>query len=339
MIKPIYFPFTYVPQWVAQTLAAYFKQFTVYQPSGRRLPAEMQPWAEANIMEVRVPLRTDDEALSKMVKDFQAFASLHGDGKYLQTAAFWGHHGAIPFFGESAVSRIVSEVKKTSRTEPVAADLDPLFCARVFLEFAHEYDRQNDELCQGLGVNDRRSRDLLEEIGGEKENGLPATPLTAEIRVEDPAEYMALGRFEAWLRLYMLDPVKSGLFVTSSQSVFSHLIENIATAEKVIQSESLPVLGAQGETTTSWRDWFLKKMKELAENRWVVAKNPLADMFRTDDQNSKTTLTLYLVPDQSPAHLFSRIVEDQNVDTLQSNQSAEFTNALIGLISRQNVNP
>jgi hypothetical protein len=57
-MKPIYFPFTYVPRWVAETLAACFKQFTVYQPSGRKLPAEMQPWVEANVMEVRLPVQT-----------------------------------------------------------------------------------------------------------------------------------------------------------------------------------------------------------------------------------------------------------------------------------------
>jgi predicted AlkP superfamily phosphohydrolase/phosphomutase len=74
MVKPIYFPYTYVPRWVAETLAACFKQFTVYQPSGRKLPAEMQPWVEANVMEVRVPVQTEDEALAKVVKDFRAFA-------------------------------------------------------------------------------------------------------------------------------------------------------------------------------------------------------------------------------------------------------------------------
>ncbi len=335
MIKPIYFPFTYVPLWVAQTLAAYFKQFTVYQPSSRKLPAEMQPWAEANMMEVRVPVQTDDEALSKMVKDFQAYASLHGDSKYLQTAAFWGHRGAVPFFEESAVSRIVSEVKKNSRTASVEADFDPLFGARVFLEFAHEYDRQSDELCHGLGVNDRRSRDLLEELSGEKENGLPATPLTAEIRVEDPAEYMALGRFQAWLRLYLLDPGQSGLFITSSHSVFNHLIENLDTAEKVIQSEGLPAMGAQDDPTTTWSDLFLKQLKQLIENRGAATEHTFADLHLPEAQGSNVRLTLYLVAGQGPVDMFGSIIDDQKVDTLKPHQKDEANNTLIGLISRQ----
>ena len=65
MVKPIYFPYTYVPQWVAETLAACFKQFTVYQPSGRKLPSEMQPWIDANVMELRVPVQVEARALGQ----------------------------------------------------------------------------------------------------------------------------------------------------------------------------------------------------------------------------------------------------------------------------------
>jgi hypothetical protein len=122
MIKPTYFPHTYVPQWVAETLAACFKQFAVYQPSGRELPAEMQPWVEANVMEVRVPVQTEDEALAKMAKEFRAFAGLHDDSKNLKTAVFWGQQGAIPCFGETTVSRIVSDVKKSSRSASAEAE-------------------------------------------------------------------------------------------------------------------------------------------------------------------------------------------------------------------------
>ncbi len=334
-MKPIYFPFTYVPRWVAETLAACFKQFTVYQPSGRKLPAEMQPWVEANVMEVRLPVQTEDEALAKVVKDFRAFASLHGDSKNLKTAAFLGQNGAIPFSSESAASQIVSDVKKSGRTESAEANSDPLFCARVFLDFAHEFDRQSAELNRGLGGYDRRSRDLLKEISGGKENGLPATPLTAEIKVEDPGEYMALARFQAWLRLFMIDPVDSGLFVTSSPSVFNHLIENLAAAEKVIQSGGLPVMGAKDDSGISWRDSFLKQMKQLVENRWSAAEHTFADMPLPKDQRSNVTMTLYRVPGQGPADLFSRVFEDQNVDTLKPSQRAEFTNTLIGLIDQR----
>jgi hypothetical protein len=335
MIKPTYFPHTYVPQWVAKTLAACFKQFAVYQPSGRELPAEMQPWVEANVMEVRVPVQTEDEALAKMAKEFRAFAGLHDDSKNLKTAVFWGQQGAIPCFGETTVSRIVSDVKKSSRSSSAEADFDPLFNAQVFLYFAQEFDRQSAELNRGLGVNAQHSRDLLKEISGEKENDLPATPLSAEIKVDDPGEYMALDRLQAWLHLFMIHPADSGLLVTSSPAVFNHLIENLAAVQKVIQSLELPVMDAKNDAAISWRDSFLKQMKQLIGNRGGAVAHAFGDVTLSEDNRSNVRLTLYLVLGQGPKEIFARVLEDQNIDTLKPNQSAEASNTLIGLIDRR----
>ena len=111
-MKPIYFPFTYVPHGVAQALATCFERFIVYQPSGKKVPDEMQPWIAANVMEVRVPDQADDQTLEKVVKDFRSFAGLHYDSKNLKTAAFLGRQFTIPFFSETSSSRILSDLKK-----------------------------------------------------------------------------------------------------------------------------------------------------------------------------------------------------------------------------------
>jgi hypothetical protein len=338
-MKPIYFPFTYVPRWVAETLATCFKQFIIYRPTGRKMPDEMQLWVDANVMEVRVPVQTADEALGKVVKDFQPFASLHDDRKSLKTAVLFGQKFGIPFFGESAASQIVSDVKKGSKSESAEANFDPLFCARVFLDFAQQFDRQSDELKQGLGVNKRRSHDLLEKLSGEKDTGLPVTPLTAEIKVDDPGEYMALGRLQAWIRLFLEDTVNSGLFVTSSQSVFDHLIENPTAVEKIIQSEGLPVMAALDDAAITWRDPFLKQMKRLVETQWPAAEGAFAGVPPLKGERSKVTLTLYLLPGQSPADLFAQVLEDQNVNPIKPNQRVGFKNTLIGLIAQQPFNP
>jgi hypothetical protein len=335
MIKPTYFPYTYVPQWVAEALAACFKQFTVYQPSGRKLPSEMQPWIDANVMEVRVPVKTEDDALAKMAKEFRAFAGLHDDSKNLKTAVLGGQQGAIPCFGESTVSRIVSDVKKSSRSASDLADFNPVFSAQVFLDFAQEFDRQSAELNRDLGVDKRHSRDLLKEISGEKENSLPATPLCAEIKVEDPAEYMALDRLQAWLRLFMIDPVDSGLFVTSSPAVFNHLIENLTDSQMVMQAEGMPVNGAKDDAVISWWDSVLIQMKQLIENRQVAAEHTFGDVPLPQDQRSNVRLTLHLMSGQGPTDIFSRIFEAQNSDTLKPNHCAEAGNTLIGLIDRR----
>ena len=114
-MKPVYFPFTYVPQWVAEIFTACFKQFIVYQPSGKELPEVMRSWAEKNVMDICVPVRTEDDRLAEMTKDFRAFASLHGGSKNLKTAAILGQQYGVPFFEESAASRIISDMKKSGK--------------------------------------------------------------------------------------------------------------------------------------------------------------------------------------------------------------------------------
>jgi len=332
-LKPIYFPFTYVPQWVAETLVTFFKQFIVYQPSGRKLPTEMQPWFEANVMEVRVPVQTKDEILAKVAKEFQSFADLHTDGKNLKTAVFLGQQGGMPHFGESSVSRIISDLKKSRRSASTEADIDPLFSAQVFLDFAQEFDQQSAEINRELAESDQHSRDLFKEIGAEKENVLPANRLNAGIQLEDPAEYMALDRLEAWIRLFMIDPVDSGLLMTSSPEVFNHLIENLTASQQVIQTEALPLRDANDDAVISWRDALLKRMKQLIESKGGADEHTFGDVPLPQDQRSNVRLTLCLVPGQSAVDIFTRIFDDKDVDS-RPNQKPEFRNTLIGLIDR-----
>jgi hypothetical protein len=242
-MKPIYFPFTYVPHGVAQALAACFQRFIVYQPSGKKVPDEMQPWVDANRMEVRVPDQTDDQAIERVVKDFRSFASLHNDSGNLKTTAFLGQHSTTPFFSETSTSRIVSDLKEGVSTDSAERGSDPLFCARVFLGFAQDFDRQEAELNRGLGVHARQSRALLKTLKGETEIDSGVNPLGAESKVDDPGEYMALARLQSWALLFQNDPVGSGLFVTSSKSVFNQLTAKLPAFEKILQACRNPLVG------------------------------------------------------------------------------------------------
>ena len=337
MIKPVYFPFTYVPQWLAETLAGCFGQFAVYRPSGRKLPSEMQPWVDANVMEVRTPVQMEDEALENITKEFRAFAGLHDDSKNLKTAVFRERQGEIPCFNESAASRIVADVKNLSRSTPAGKDSHPLFSAQVFLHFAQEFDRQSAELNRSLSVNTQQLGDLLKEISDAKENDLPATPLSTEIRVEEPGEYMALKRLQAWSRLFMKDPDESGFLVTSSPAVFNHLLESLPAAQKVIQSLNLPVMDVNDDTAVSRQNLFLERIKLLIEKRESSGETDFKDLFLPQDQPSNVGLTLYRVFGQGPAEIFSGVLEDQVPDTFKSDRSAEIRATLIGLIDRQPV--
>ena len=309
MIKPIYFPFTYVPQGVAQALAACFQRFIVYQPSGKKVPDEMQPWVAANVMEVRVPDQTDDQAIEKVVKDFRSFASLHYESKNLKTAAFLGQHSAIPFFNETSTSRIVSDLKKGGSSDSTETGSDPLFCARVFLGFAQDFDRQGDELNKGLGVHEQQSFELLKTLKGETEIDSAAIPLGAESEVDDPGEYMALARLQAWALLFQKDPVGSGLFVTSSKSIFNQLMAKLPATEEIVQSAGLPAVEIKDKAFNSWRNSFLKHLNRLVETHWSVSKDIGLDLPLNSGGGTNVMLTLYLVPGQIPRDFFVQYLE------------------------------
>jgi len=334
-MKPIYFPFTYVPPSVARALTAIFGGFIVYQPSGQKLPDEMRPWVEANVMEVRVPDRTDNQAIQKVVKDFRSFAGLHTDSKGLKTAAVLDRQAGIPFFSETATSRIVSDLKKGGSSDSAEMDSDPLFCARVFLDFAQDFDRQRDELNRGLSVHAQQSFELLKTLKGETEID-PASPASsAGGRLDDPGEYMTMARLQAWALLFNKDRVDSGLFATSSESVFDQLMAKVPAAEKIIQSAGMPADEINDKTFNLWRDSFLKHLNRLAETPWPVSGDIDMDLPLEDRSSTNINLTLYLVPGQIPREFFARYVERRRPPGKQPDQKVRFKNTLVGLVECQ----
>jgi hypothetical protein len=338
-MKPVYFPFSYVPRWVAQALAACFQHFIVYCPSGTKVPHEMLPWVEANVMEVRLPVRTDDQALKRVVEDFRSFARLHQHSKEIKTAAFLREPGSVPFFEETAVSRIVWNVKKNFKSEASEKHLDPLFGAQVFLHFAQEFDRQRDELSQELGIYDQRSQELIQNLRGPDVIDSSATGPAIEIKVDEPGEYMALDRLQAWVRLFMEDPVDSGFFLTSNQSVFNHLLERQTAAEKIIQSAKLPALPPGGAASITWRDGFLKQINRLIETDGPKPEPDFADLPGAEAAGANVTLTLYRLPGRSSADLFASILETQAGDKIKSHLSGSSKNTLLGFFERPSSDP
>ncbi|MGD8880823.1 MAG: hypothetical protein PVI82_02960 [Desulfobacterales bacterium] len=335
MIKPIYFPFTFVSQDVAQALTACFRRFIVYQPSGKKVPDEMQPWVEANVMEVRVPDQTDDQAIEKVVKDFRSFASLHYDNKNLKTAAFLGQQSTIPFFGETSTSRIVSDLKKCGSSDSAETASDPLFCARVFLGFAQDYDCQGDELNRGLGVHRQQSFELLKTLKGEKEIDSAAFSLADESKIDDPGEYLGLARLKAWALLFQRDPVGSGFFVTSSKSVFNQLMTKAPATEKILESAGLPVIEIKDRALYAWRAHFLKDLNRLVETHGSASRDISLDVPLKSNGGANIMLSLYLVPDQTPLDFFGQYLEGPQPTKKQPHQKPRYKNTLIGLVECQ----
>jgi hypothetical protein len=334
-MKPIYFPYTYVPQWVAQALATCFEHFMVCGPAGTNVPHEMPTWVDSKVMEIRSPLQIDGQAIKRVVEDYRSFARLHQSSKEIKTTAVLKQQESVPFFDEMAVSQIVSEVKKNIESETSNKDFDALFCAQVFLHFAQEFDRQRDELSQGLGICDQRSQELIKSLRGPDAIEPLASAHAAEIKFDEPGEYMVLDRLKAWVRLFMADPVDSGLFVTSSQSVFNHLMESQPDAEMIIESAELPAVRPEDGAFLTWRDRFLKQIQDLIETEGSEPEHDLANIPRFATAGSNVALTLYRLPARSWRDLFAPILGTQSNHINQSQLTLKSKNIMFGFFERQ----
>ena len=332
MIQPIYFPFTYVPQWVAAVLAAGFQHFYVYQPSGRDLPAEMQTWADKNVMHICVPVPSEDKKFTEVVRAFEQFAHLHADAGNLK--AFWNQLGAIPFFDDTSASQIVADLKKDPQPNSGLTHAEALLRARVFLDFAQSFDRQNVELQQDLAETDRRSEDLVKNLSGQKNNE-PAPPrLNVEIKFHEPGDYMPQDRLQAWIRLFLEKPVDSGFLVTSSPTIFNFLLEDLVSDEKIFEFNGLPALVADDDTLMDWREAFCQQIKNGIESEEPFAENTLAHRPPLPRQAEQFKLSVCRLPGCTPAQLFARSLKLPNDYNHNINQTPGTKNTLIGLIER-----
>ena len=146
-MKPVYFPFTYISKPIMTALAACFRQTVVYQPSGLAIPAEMQSWAENNLLDIRVPVAGHEDQLKVLLKDYAAWMNLHQEGAVEFLKA---RHGSIPFFDQTYASQIRSEIKAQSRPSRSQEHAENLLQAALFLHIAQDFDLQNNTLNQDL---------------------------------------------------------------------------------------------------------------------------------------------------------------------------------------------
>ena len=250
-MKPVYFPFTYVSNRVAKALAGCFGQFTVYRPMNDNVPEEMQQWIERGVLELRVPVAENEQALKAAVKNYLDWAKLHLGDPTHKTVDLKPRMGSLPFFDDFSSAKIVAEVKAKIQGSSTGKIIDPTFTARLFLCLAQEFDRQNQEAAHELYRYHQKNSGLISQLKMEKD--LLADELQRAPTPDLFADYMVSDRMQAWTRIFRRDPDASGLFVTDSPAVMMHLRERSPTAARVIHLDSMPLDIQKNAAGESWR--------------------------------------------------------------------------------------
>ncbi len=311
-MKPIYFPFTCISKPVVDALGFCFRQSIVYQPARFTVSESLRNWSQDGVLEIRIPFEDDEERLAAILKDYREWAKLHHDSRGLQNAFTRNLGEKVPFFDETSPSRIKADIKKDEQQNQLPREVDPAFGARLFLAIAQEFDMETERLRQDLFSIEAMENNLLANLQGRGQPGdqFAGKNNNSVLNSGDAAEYMIPERFMAWFRIMQFDRElgrdSSGLFVTSSRSALDYLLDSTSQTEKILAVDAIPVYAPKSAEIEAWRDHLTDQLQRLpATSR---SKEAVKVTAAPADKNCKlsASLTLYLVPEESPRSLFSR---------------------------------
>ena len=335
-MKPICFPSTYVCDCVAKALTACFGQFIVYQPLAGETPLQMRPWIETGILDLRVPLTGDENELKAAVKHYLSWADLHFDDSGAKPPFLQTWKDTIPFFNATSSSQVVAEIKGQVRGKPATRAPEPLLAARLFLYFAQQFDRQNQELAQDLERHHQQEAELLRQLKME-DDSLTAEFQKKEVQIrDDSADYMVWDRLEAWTRILLSDTDISGLFITYIPDILQELLDKTPSAVELLHFESIPIGTAKITGLAPWQQQLESDLTHIVEHKWTATTGRLLNQPRFPAAKKTISLRVYLVPDQRPRIFFSRCAQIQPSDRDASYFDAKYRNTLIGLIQFNN---
>jgi hypothetical protein len=326
-MKPIYFPFTYIPDPVAEAVAACFGPFIVYRPCSGNVPDPMQRWAGQGVLELRAPAADEDRDLTAIVKGYLDWADLHLPHAGVKTADLKSRLGGLPFFDDSASSKILADIKGRIRGRSSAEIIDPTQAARIFLCLAEEFDRQNHEAACELDRCHQKNLDLIRKLKME-EDGLAVEP---QPQPEILADYMVSDRIQAWSRLFVQDPAASGLFVTHSPAVMAHLLDSTPTAVRIMGWKSIAPDIAKNAAGLSWREKLAFNLARYAEDAQGTEVDDLTEYIDPAAAHGAMSLDIYLVPHQVPRDFFARCT-GLSYDSGGSEQTRKIKNTIIALL-------
>ena len=333
-MNPVYFPFTFISKPVCQTLAACFRQTAVYQISSIKIPDEMQNWGKSGILDIRIPVKYDGDKLDAIVKQYRIWTNSHQGSEiaFLKSRA-----DEIPFFDETSTRQITADIKsKGGRQNRSQEKPDPLLNAGLFLHLAQEYDMQNLALSQDLQAIEAIEQDFMKDLKGENQDLDEETAPEKTLESHDPGHYMTKERIHAWTRLMQQDQQDSGLFVTTSRSVFETLIDSAPEAELVGVLDAIPVVENRIEALERWQDELMKHLEMLTTIVWLAKTDSIIDAPEIPGCEINASLTLYIVPGKTPHEFFDRCVENDSFGVKDKITGPKLKNTLLGLIQKSN---
>ncbi len=224
-----YMPFTYLSEPTARILTALVGPVVVYRPLKTNIPESLGALASQGLVEIRTPITRDDDRLRAALAEFTDWARMNPGKTTPGTGFLSQRQGDIPFFDETVINRIRSDINRYGQSDHPAdleaAETEAEFSARLFLALAQENDLATDRLDDDLNRFKALENVLLDTLKDADEAGFNRQAFGAAIWRDDPGAKLTGQRVRAWAALAVADAVLPELLITTSRAVIDTLLD------------------------------------------------------------------------------------------------------------------
>ncbi|MFZ2631023.1 MAG: hypothetical protein WA081_16080 [Desulfosalsimonadaceae bacterium] len=289
-MKPVYFPFTYIPEPVARQLEQLFGPTIVYRPIPADFPEAMRRLQADGCIDLRIPYPEEGDRLVQSCREFKTWGGQHyGDGASLKKAFSEG------FYNQSFTAQIRSDILKHDKAVDVSPD--PVFAARLFLLMAQELDTQQYDLDRELALSMAAERELFARMNGQE--SIPDSPGEHQ-KNTDYGSVMTAARLSAWSHLFYKDAPESCFLVTNSRASVDQMMESFPNIRQVARFEDIPCDLSQSQRNELAQ--FLASLRHSPDAGDEIIASP---ELKGAETAARIHLTLYLLPHAGPTEIFS----------------------------------
>lgn len=327
-----YMPFIDIEDQLLDELTAALGPVTIYCPSTRMVSDHMLSAMREQRLDLRSGAGVDPEDLARAIREFKAWADLHG-GEIADLAGLsQSMQGLSTRTDEAGPTSIGDQIRHYGEQNPQAS-ADPVFQAALFLSMAQQLDQQQVSVIRDLGEIQDMERVMLARLAGDDrdlEGGINPPSGTDLAGMSDTGGFMTARRVRSWSELASSDtgPQSFILYVTSSPAVLEYVLDQFDQTQGPvwIRLES----GDSGEGHGNRNTIEALEHLSAAEDPAAVC----ADCFQASGDAAHTALKIYTLAGISPTDFPRRLLASPERSEPGPSTGRGVLNTLIGLMEK-----
>lgn len=333
-LTPVYMPFTYLSESTARILNSLVGPVVVYRPLKTSIPESLDALASQGLVEIRIPITRDDDRLRAALAEFTDWARMN-PGKTTPGAGFFSQRqGEVPFFEETAINRIRSDINRyrqsDHRADHETEKTEAAFSARLFLTLAQENDQITDRLDQDLNRFKALENVLLDTLQASDEADFDRQAVGAATWRDDSGATLTGQRIRAWATLAVADAVLPEMLITTSRAVIDTLLDTHGEALHLerLADIRLPISPAGTTPILGKMLLDLANQESLPSADLSSIASPAADAA----SGTAITVTLFGAANQAPAAVIRRMAPASLALSGENEKSKSVCHTLIILV-------